>query len=71
MPITGKAQPDNRQQPKPYKKNRFAHTANTKYGMGDHYGTGIRAKLGKMREDSMGMVAVTPKKLKTPPKSVV
>lgn len=61
----------NRSQPKPVKKNRFAHTANTKYGMGDHYGTGVKAKIGKMREDSMGMIELTSKKLKTPPRSVV
>lgn len=60
----------NRQQPKPYKKNRFAHTANTKYGMGDNYGTGIKAKMGKMRSDSMGINAVPPKKLKTPPRGL-
>jgi len=60
----------NRSQPSPVKKNRFAHEANTPYGMGDHYGTGIRAKLGRMRDDSMGMNAVTPKKLKTPPKNL-
>jgi len=46
------------------------HVSNTSMGMGDYYGTGIRAKIGKMRDDSMGMIAVTPKKLKTPPKSV-
>jgi hypothetical protein len=60
----------NRRQPKPYKPNRFAHTANTKYGMGDSYGTGIKAKLGRIREDTVGMVAIPPKKLKTPPKSL-
>lgn len=60
----------NRQQPKKVGKNRFAHVANTKYGMGDHYGTGIKAKLGRMREDSMGMMTLTPKKLKTPPKNL-
>lgn len=70
MPITGNAQPFNRQQPKPYKKNRFSHVQNTPYGMGDHYGSGVRAKLGKVRSDTMGMRAITPKKLKTPPKSV-
>jgi hypothetical protein len=48
-----------------------AHTSNSKFGMGDNYGTGIKQKLGRMREDSMGMTAMTPKKLKTPPKSVV
>ena len=63
------AQP-NREQPKKPKNNRFAHTANTPYGMGDHYGTGIRAKLGRMREDSMGMNDVTPEKLKIPPRSL-
>ncbi len=61
----------NRKYPKKPGKNRFAHTQNTKYGMGDHYGTGVKAKLGKMREDSMGMIAVTPKKLKKPPKKLV
>lgn len=60
----------NREQPKKPGKNRFAHTANTKYGMGDHYGTGIRAKLGKMRGGSVGMVPLTNKKLKTPPKGL-
>jgi hypothetical protein len=50
-------------------KNRFAHTQNTLYGMGDNYGLGVRAKLGKVREDTMGMMAMTPKKLKIAPKS--
>jgi hypothetical protein len=52
-------------------KNRVpAHTAPTKYGMGDHYGTGIKAKLGKMRDDSMGMRQLSPKNLGTPPKKI-
>lgn len=51
------------------KKNRFAHTANTPYGMGDHYGVGITAKLGRMR-DGMGMVKVSKKGMKTPPKTL-
>jgi hypothetical protein len=71
MPLTGNAQPFNRQQPKKSGPNKQAHTANTKYGMGDNYGTGVKAKLGRMREDSLGMMAMTPKKLKTPPRSVV
>lgn len=57
-------------QPHKYKKDRFAHTQNTKYGMGDNYGTGIRQKLGRMR-DGLGMQAISKKSLKTPPKSVV
>jgi hypothetical protein len=28
-------------------KNKTAHTANTKFGMGDSYGTGIKNKVGK------------------------
>lgn len=60
----------NRQQPKPYKKNRFAHVANTKYGMGDNYGTGIRAKIGTMVR-GMGMIKMSQKRIGTPPKSVV
>lgn len=52
--------------PKPLKN---AHTPNTKRGLGDYYGTGIRAKLGRMRE-GMGMQEITPKKLKVPPKNL-
>lgn len=56
---------------KPLKRTKEWHTAPTKYGMGDYYGTGIKQKVGRIRDDSMGMMAVTPKKLKTPPRSVV
>ena len=63
------AQP-NRQKPKKVGKNKFAHTPNTPYGMGDHYGTGVKQKLGRVREDTLGMNAVTPRKLKIPPKSL-
>jgi len=59
----------NRQQPKKPGKNRFAHTAATKYGMGDYYGTGIKAKVGKMR-DGMGMKPISQKKMKNPPRSL-
>lgn len=70
MPISGNAQPFNRQQSKPYKANKQAHVANTKYGMGDHYGQGIKAKIGRMRDGSMGMIALNKKQMKTPPKSL-
>jgi hypothetical protein len=46
-----------------------AHTANTKFGHGDYYGTGITAKIGKMRS-GLGMQEVTPSKMKKPPKSL-
>jgi hypothetical protein len=45
-----------------------AHTPKTKYGMGDNYGTSIKNKVGKMRENSVGAIDVGLKKLKTPPK---
>jgi hypothetical protein len=69
MAIAQQAQQFNRDQQKP-KKPRFAHTANTKYGMGDNYGTGVRAKFGKMR-DGLGIMELNKKKMGTPPKSVV
>ena len=62
------AQPFNRTPSKP-KKTRFAHTDNTKYGMGDNYGSGIKAKVGTMR-DGAGMVKLSKKKLGIPPKSL-
>jgi hypothetical protein len=48
-----------------------AHTAPTRYGMGDYYGRAMKAPMGKMRSDSIGFRPVTSKKLKTPPRGVV
>ena len=48
-----------------------AHTAPTKYGMGDYYGRAMKAPIGKMRDGSVGMMPVNKKGLKTPPTSVV
>ncbi len=47
-----------------------AHTPNTKLGMGDSYGSGLKNKIGKMREDSMGMNDVPKKSLMKPPKKL-
>jgi hypothetical protein len=69
MAIAQQAQQPNRIPSKP-KKNNFAHTANTKYGTGDNYGTGVRQKLGKVREDYLGNVNLDSKKLKTPPRNL-
>lgn len=38
--------------------------------MGDNYGTGIKQKIGRVREDTMGWHNLAPKKLKKPPKSL-
>jgi hypothetical protein len=53
--------------PKPLKN---AHTPNTKFGMGDYYGTGIKAKVGRIRENFMEIIPQIPKKIKTAPKSL-
>ena len=52
-------------------KVKQAHTANTKFGMGDFYGRAIPAKMGKVRQVySPGQNPVAPKKLSKPPKSL-
>lgn len=52
------------------KKKAEGHSANAKFGMGDHYGTGVKAPVGRMRSDSVGFRPVTKKELKKPPKSL-
>lgn len=46
------------------------HVANTKYGMGDNYGTGIKAKIGTIRQDYINIPKSSMKKLGTPPKNL-
>jgi hypothetical protein len=46
-----------------------AHTSKTQKGMGDYYGTGLTAKIGKM-VDGTGMMEIKPSKLKKPPRSL-
>jgi hypothetical protein len=60
----------NRGQPHKYKANKQAHVQNTKFGMGDNYGTGIKAKLGRVRGDTIGMIKIPKIGIKTPPTSV-
>lgn len=53
------------------KKSKQAHTANTKFGMGNSYGSGVRAKSGKVRSMYMpGANPVSPKNLRKPPKTL-
>jgi hypothetical protein len=51
-------------------KIKQSHVANTKLGSGDYYGSAIKQKTGRMRS-VFGYNEVPPKKLKTPPRSVV
>ena len=69
MAIAQQAQKFNRTPSKP-KKPSSAHTANTKYGMGDNYGTGVRQKIGKVRDGTVGMVKLSKGKIKSPPKNL-
>ena len=55
---------------KPRKKYDEAHSANAKFGMGDHYGSGIKQPIGKMRDSYFGSPQMTKKKMGTAPKSL-
>lgn len=57
--------------PKNRTKNVEAHTSPTRFGMGDHYGSGYKQKMGRLRDDTLGYIPVSRKKMGTPPKSVV
>lgn len=46
-----------------------AHASNSKYGMGDSYGSGIKNKMGTMIEGT-GIKEVVPKKMKKMPRSL-
>jgi len=50
------------------KPSKPAHTANTKFGMGDYYGTGIKQKVGRSRDDLVNMSPL--KKMGKPPKNL-
>lgn len=52
------------------KKGKEWHSSRSKFGMGDFYGTGLKAKVGRMRDNSMGINVVSPTKLKIPPKNL-
>lgn len=46
------------------------HTSKSQIGMGDHYGTGIKAKIGSLRESYMNPSKASMKKLGNPPRSL-
>ena len=46
------------------------HTPKSQHGTGDYYGTAIKNKVGRMRDDSMGMTPVQKNKLGNPPKRI-
>lgn len=53
------------------KPNGDWHVSNTSLGMGDYYGTGIKQKIGKVRDSYTPMARPASKKqLKIPPKTL-
>lgn len=64
-----KIQGNNLGSPKTPRKE--SHTAPSKYGMGDYYGTGVKNKMGRIRDSSTaGQNPVAKSKLIKPPKSL-
>ena len=51
-------------------RHKEAHTDNTKYGMGDYYGTGFKNPIGRMRSPGVGYRPVNPEQMAKPPKSL-
>ena len=63
--------PHNLKPPKNRVPKQEAHTAPYRFGMGDHYGTGHKNPMGRMRDGSVGYRPVTAGRMRKPPKSVV
>lgn len=47
-----------------------AHTAKTKFGHGDGYGTAIKQPVGKLKSPTVGMTPMSKKQVGKPPKKV-
>lgn len=58
-----------RNNPKSKKTSGDWHVSHSSMGMGDYYGTGVKQKIGKMRE-GMGMKPLSKAKLGKAPKSL-
>lgn len=52
---------------KPLIKHKEAHSSNSKFGMGDNYGTGLKQKVGKI-VDNYEAPKLGSKKIGKPPK---
>ena len=51
-------------------KNPQAHSDPKLTGMGDNYGTGVRQKIGQVRDSYVTQMKKTKGKIKNPPKSL-
>lgn len=52
------------------KLNSQAHVSKTGMPMGDFYGSGIKNKIGRVRDNTAGINPVAKSKLKKPPRSL-
>ena len=52
-------------------KSHKATTKGPKMGCGDNYGIGQKAKIGKIRGNTVGYVPVSKEKMSIPPRSTV
>ena len=53
------------------KSNKQTHTSNSKTGSGDYYGTGVKNKVGTIRDVFVpGVNPMSSKKIGKPPKSL-
>lgn len=55
---------------KKIKSNKTAHTSNSKIGMGDFYGSGIKNPIGRVRESMIDARPLSSKNLGKAPKSL-
>lgn len=51
-------------------KHKESHTSPSKIGMGDHYGSALKNKIGRVREDSTGHMDYPSKRQTKPPKKL-
>jgi len=54
----------------PKSKSPEAHTSKSKSPFGDHLGSGVRNKIGKVKDVTVGVIPATKKQMKTPPKKL-
>lgn len=51
-------------------KVKLAHTPKASIGAGDFYGSGVKQKVGKIRQNMINFQAPKPKKIKVSPKNL-
>lgn len=51
-------------------KRNESHTAPTKYGMGNYYGSAVKNPIGRIRSDTVGYRPVSRKQMGTSPRSL-